>query len=80
MSQVLVEVDHERYCDFSVMFDPEEGRMGVTVTFLAVLELVKEALIDIVQAVPFGPILVRAAQAKAYHNRLTEDSQEQSTN
>jgi segregation and condensation protein A len=80
MSQVLVELEHERYRDFSELFDPEEGRMGVTVTFLAVLELVKEALIDIVQAEPFGPIHVRAAQAKANHNRLTEDSQEQSTN
>ena len=37
--------------------------MGVTVTFLAILELVKESLIDIVQAEAFGPIHVRAAQA-----------------
>jgi segregation and condensation protein A len=37
--------------------------MGVTVTFLAILELLKEALIDVVQAKAFGPIHVRAAQA-----------------
>jgi segregation and condensation protein A len=37
--------------------------MGVTVTFLAILELLKESLIDVVQAEAFGPIHVRAAQS-----------------
>ncbi len=37
--------------------------MGVSVTFLAVLELFKEALIEVVQAEPFGPIHIRAAQS-----------------
>jgi segregation and condensation protein A len=80
MAEILSRLRASTFTGFSSLFDPEEGRMGVTVTFLAVLELVKEALIDIVQAEPFGPIHVRAAQAKANHNRLTEDSQEQSTN
>ena len=35
--------------------------MGVTVTFMAILELVREGLIDIVQAVPFAPLHVRAS-------------------
>jgi len=35
--------------------------MGVTVTFVAILELVREGLIDIVQAEPFAPLHVRAA-------------------
>jgi segregation and condensation protein A len=35
--------------------------MGVTVTFIAVLELMREGLIDIVQAEPFAPLHVRAA-------------------
>ena len=65
MSQILVELERERYRDFVSLFDPGEGRMGVTVTFLAILELVKETLIDIVQAEPFGPIHVRAAQSGA---------------
>jgi segregation and condensation protein A len=35
--------------------------MGVTVTFMAILELVREGLIDIVQAEPFAPLHVRGA-------------------
>jgi len=63
MSAVLLALEGERYIDFSELFDPREGRMGVTVTFLAILELLKEALIDVVQAKAFGPIHLRAAQA-----------------
>lgn len=65
MSQVLVSLESERYCEFSELFDPAEGRIGVTVTFLAILELVKESLIDLVQNETFGPIHVRAAQSAA---------------
>jgi len=43
------------------LFRPEEGRMGVTVTFVAILELMREGLIDIVQAQAYGPLHVRAA-------------------
>jgi segregation and condensation protein A len=63
MSAVLLALEGERYIDFSKLFDPREGKMGVTVTFLAILELLKEALVDVVQAKAFGPIHVRAAQA-----------------
>ena len=38
----------------------DEGRLGVVVTFLAIMELIKETLIEIVQTEPFGPIHVKA--------------------
>ena len=59
MSQVLERLDALRFTPFSVLFRPEEGRMGVVVTFLAVLELLREALLELVQAEPFAPIHVR---------------------
>jgi len=59
MSQVLERLDALRFTPFSALFRPEEGRMGVVVTFLAVLELLREALLELVQAEPFAPIHVR---------------------
>ena len=49
-----------RYTDFEALFTLEEGRAGVVVTFMAILELSKEAMIDIVQNAPLSPIHVRA--------------------
>jgi len=73
MSAILVTLQSERYMDFQRLFDPLEGRIGVTVTFLAILELVKESLIDIVQAEAFGPIHIRASQASPGPAELSED-------
>jgi len=78
MSNILVTLQTERYVEFQRLFDPLEGRMGVTVTFLAILELVKESLIDIVQAEAFGPIHVRAAQTGPGPNEVSEDHRVQS--
>ena len=73
MSQVLVALEAERYMDFTDLFDPSEGRVGITVTFLAILELLKESLIDVVQTEPFGPIHVRAAQANSARSAPASD-------
>lgn len=51
------------FISFAEFFRPEEGRAGVVVTFLAIMELIKEALIEIVQTEPFAPIHVRARVA-----------------
>jgi segregation and condensation protein A len=65
MTEILVRIQEgARFVEFSKLFRAEEGRMGVTVTFLAILELLKEALIDIVQPEPYGQIHIRAAQDK----------------
>ena len=62
MSEILDRVQASGYREFQDLFDPREGRMGVTVTFIAILELLKEMLIEIQQADAFAPIHVRAAE------------------
>ncbi|HHW77430.1 MAG TPA: segregation/condensation protein A [Xanthomonadaceae bacterium] len=59
MSQVLERLDALRFTPFTALFRPEEGRMGVVVTLLAVLELLREALLELVQTEPFAPIHLR---------------------
>jgi segregation and condensation protein A len=66
MSSVLSRVTSQRFTSFTDLFTVEEGRMGVVVSFLAVLELVKESLIELAQAEPFAPIYVKAA-SRAEH-------------
>jgi segregation and condensation protein A len=61
MTDILSILERSSFVEFVRLFRPEEGRMGVTVTFIAVLELMREGLIDIVQAEPFAPLHVRAA-------------------
>ena len=62
MSSILAALgnDRDKYTEFTSLFTVEEGRRGVIVTLLAVLELVREMLIELVQAKPLGPIHVRA--------------------
>jgi segregation and condensation protein A len=60
MSDVLARVQGGQFVAFSSLFTPEEGRMGVVVTFLSILELIRESLLDIVQSEPFAPIHIKA--------------------
>lgn len=60
MGQVLDRLAHKQFMPFVQLFTVEEGRLGVVVTFLAVLELIKESLVEIVQNDSFGAIHVRA--------------------
>jgi segregation and condensation protein A len=62
MSQVLEKVNHLKFVAFGAFFTPAEGKLGVVVTFMALLELLKESLIDVVQTEAFGPIYVKAVQ------------------
>lgn len=60
MSQVMENLRDKQFVPFVALFTLEEGRLGVVVTFLAVMELIKESLIEIVQSDSFGPIHVKA--------------------
>ena len=60
MGNILTSLEQSSFVEFTRLFKPEEGRMGVAVTFMAILELVREGLIDIVQAQPYAPLHVRA--------------------
>src|SRR5690554_4975168 len=59
MAQGLDRVKGGQFVAFSSLYQLEEGRLGVVVTFMAVLELIKEQLIDLVQTEPFAPIHVK---------------------
>jgi segregation and condensation protein A len=60
MSEVLERLKGGAFVPFVELFTAEEGRLGVVVTFMAVLELIKESLVELVQNEAFGPIHVRA--------------------
>lgn len=60
MSEVLERLKGGGFVPFVELFTAEEGKLGVVVTFMAILELVKESLIELVQNEPFAPIHVRA--------------------
>ena len=63
MSAVLSDLGRDKFTEFTTLFTVEEGRMGVVVTLLALLELIKESLIELIQSEPFSPIYVKAAGA-----------------
>jgi segregation and condensation protein A len=63
MSEILSRIKSSTFTSFSDLFDPEEGRMGVAVTFIAILELLRESTIEVVQTEAFAPLHVRAASS-----------------
>ncbi|HTT04356.1 MAG TPA: ScpA family protein [Steroidobacteraceae bacterium] len=61
MSDILSALHQEAFVPFVQLFRPEEGRAGITVTFIAILELVREGMIDVLQTQAYAPLHVRAA-------------------
>ena len=59
MAEVLERLKDGQFVPFISLYNLEEGRLGVVVTFMAVLELIKEQLVDLVQSAPFAPIHVK---------------------
>lgn len=60
MGEVLTRLAGGHFHRFETLFDPDEGRLGVVVTFLSILELTKERLLDIVQEAPLAPIYIKS--------------------
>jgi segregation and condensation protein A len=72
MADVLAKLRGSSFVEFVHLFRIDEGRSGVTVTFLALLELLREGLIDIVQAEPYTPLHVRPVSGR--HLTLVADN------
>jgi len=62
MSRILSTLRENPYIEFHRLFDPQEGRMGVVVSFLALMELIREQLVDMIQNEPYGQIYVKAPE------------------
>ena len=60
MSQILENIRDKQFVPFATLFKKSEGRLGVVVTFLAIMELIRESLVEIVQNESFGPIHIKA--------------------
>ena len=74
MSDVLATLQDGGFHEFSSLFDPEEGRIGVVVTFLAILELYKRGLVDVKQDALFGDIVItQLSEEEAARRGVTEE-------
>lgn len=60
MSEILVRISDHKFVTLVSLLIREEGRLGVVVTFLAIMELIKDSLIEIVQSESFGPIHLKS--------------------
>jgi segregation and condensation protein A len=74
MSNILAALEQGSFLEFGRLFTPEEGRAGVTVTFIAILELMREGLIDIMQTEAYAPLHVRAAAANRTLHLVADNS------
>ena len=65
MSAILRALKERRVVEFGELFDPQRGVAVLVVTFLALLELARERLLEITQSAGFGPIYVKLAHAES---------------
>jgi segregation and condensation protein A len=73
MTDVLSSLTAGAFVDFVHLFRADEGRRGVTVTFVAILELLREGLIEIVQSEAYGPLHVRLGNPVRHLKLVTDD-------
>lgn len=64
MSQILSSLQINQFVSFVSMFKVAEGRLGAIVTFIAILELLRQNIIDVVQTEIYGSIYLKIGQAK----------------
>ena len=75
MGDLLARLADGRFQRFESLFEPREGRLGVVVTFLAILELAKEQLLDIVQEAASAPIYLKSLAANNTNEPLQFSSE-----
>jgi segregation and condensation protein A len=63
MTSIIDRLRSNPYLEFQMFFTPEEGRMGVVVTFLALMELTRERVVDLIQNEPLGQIYVKSPES-----------------
>ena len=73
MTIVLSKISSSEFTEFTSLFNVQEGRRGLVVTLLAILELVKERLIDMVQSEPYAEIHVKALSTSSDDNVIEEE-------
>lgn len=64
MNIVLSRLQMGNYIDLTDLYLPEEGRMGLVVSLLAILELAKQALLVIIQTIPYATVLIKSPELK----------------
>ncbi|MBL8520261.1 MAG: segregation/condensation protein A [Betaproteobacteria bacterium] len=73
MTRILRQLSGQGFVNFESLFTPEEGVAVVVVSFLAVLELARESLLELTQSAPFEPIYVKSKVAEAPPLELTSE-------
>ncbi|MEA3160748.1 MAG: segregation and condensation protein [Gammaproteobacteria bacterium] len=74
MTDVMSLLQTNAFVDFVRLFTAEEGRRGVTVTFVAILELLREGLIEIVQSEAYAPLHVRLGNPARHLSLVADDN------
>ncbi|MBP6799239.1 MAG: segregation/condensation protein A, partial [Luteimonas sp.] len=76
MGELLAKLQDGAFHRFESLFEPREGKLGVVVTFLSILELAKERLLDIVQEAPLAPIYLKSLATERGEGEALELSSE----
>lgn len=79
MSDILASLTPTEFVDFVRLFRAEEGRMGVAVTFIAILELLREGLLEIVQNEPYAPIHLCGVDPARKAGRVIDSTAEEAS-